>query len=185
MQALARKRGGRCLSATYVNSYSNLRWRCAKGHEWEARPSSIKSIGTWCPKCSGRKLGTIKEMQVLAKKHKGKCLSSTYVNANSKLRWRCAKGHEWEAAPEYVKYAGYWCSKCSDKNLIGTIEDMRTLAKKYKGECLSKIYKGAHNKLRWRCAKGHKWESTPSNVKNGGYWCPECRKDAKRKRRKG
>jgi hypothetical protein len=65
---------------------------------------------------------------------------------------------------------------------IGTIEEMQALAKKHRGECLSETYAGALNKIRWRCVKGHEWEATPSNVKNAGYWCPECRKDDKRKK---
>jgi hypothetical protein len=47
---LAEKRGGKCLSTRYVNSRSPLKWRCAKGHEWFARPCDVKS-GNWCLRC--------------------------------------------------------------------------------------------------------------------------------------
>jgi hypothetical protein len=55
MQALAKKRGGECLSTVYVNSATKLRWRCAEGHEWEATPRTMKlrlKKGCWCLKCS-------------------------------------------------------------------------------------------------------------------------------------
>lgn len=29
-------------------------------------------------------------------------------------------------------------------------------------------------KLRWRCAHGHEWETTPATVLIAGAWCPEC-----------
>jgi hypothetical protein len=31
-----------------------LKWKCARGHVWEAPPDSIQS-GRWCPQCRGRK----------------------------------------------------------------------------------------------------------------------------------
>jgi hypothetical protein len=32
--AIAREKGGLCLSTKSMNSYTRLRWRCAEGHEW-------------------------------------------------------------------------------------------------------------------------------------------------------
>ena len=51
MQALAKQRGGQCLSDSYINTKTKLRWRCAKGHEWETTPASVKNAGSWCPVC--------------------------------------------------------------------------------------------------------------------------------------
>ncbi len=45
-QEIARSKGGACLSDAYVNILAPLRWRCARGHEWEARPANIRS-GNW------------------------------------------------------------------------------------------------------------------------------------------
>jgi len=121
MQALARKRGGWCLSSAYTGALKKIRWRCANGHEWEATPSSIKNCGTWCAKCLTLSLrDSIEEMQALAEKHQGECLSSTYAGAHSKLKWRCAKGHEWDARPSSIKAMGTWCPKCSDRGRPGT-----------------------------------------------------------------
>ncbi|WP_373322126.1 zinc-ribbon domain-containing protein [Paraburkholderia adhaesiva] len=44
-------RTGECLSERYVNNETKLRWRCAKGHEWEAVPASVIK-GSWCPQCA-------------------------------------------------------------------------------------------------------------------------------------
>src|SRR3989344_9367017 len=53
MQEIAKSRGGKCLSEEYNGSGNNLRWRCEKGHEWEATPHNIKK-DKWCPICSTR-----------------------------------------------------------------------------------------------------------------------------------
>jgi hypothetical protein len=115
MQALAQAKQGECLSTTYVNSQTKLRWRCAEGHEWQATPSSVKNYGSWCKKCRRRLSGMIEQMQALARERNGKCLSTTYVNSLTKLRWQCAEGHEWEATPTRMKQRvkrGNWCTKC-------------------------------------------------------------------------
>lgn len=51
-KALARERGGKCLSKRYRNPLVALRWQCAEGHAWEARPGNLLYRGTWCPTCS-------------------------------------------------------------------------------------------------------------------------------------
>jgi len=111
MQELASERGGKCLSKKYINALTKLTWECVRGHTWEAVPASIKR-GVWCPHCSKKARLTIEEMQKLAIKRGGKCLSEKYVNTHSKLKWQCAKGHVWEAIPANVKH-GAWCQICA------------------------------------------------------------------------
>ena len=112
IRSIAEERGGKCLSDAYVNANRKLLWECTEGHQWEAKPNSIK-IGTWCQACA-RELtkGTIKEMQRIARKRGGKCLSDTYVNNQTKLLWECAAGHQWEAIPNSIK-SGTWCTHCA------------------------------------------------------------------------
>jgi hypothetical protein len=180
MQELAMEKGGKCLSNDYLGSKNKLLWECAKGHQWEAIPNSIKN-GRWCPQCGikrrsqMRKL-TITDMRKLAFDKGGECLSEKYVNSNTKLLWKCAKGHQWEAVPSAVK-SRTWCPVCSGNSKL-TIEDMHNLAAQKHGVCLSKRYINRETKLLWKCAEGHQWEATPSNIKSG-YWCPYCSRIAK------
>ena len=87
--------------------------------------------GTWCPFCSGSVV-TIHDMRLLAKKKNGKCLSSQYINSDTKLLWECHDGHQWKATPSSIK-RGTWCPICNSK----TIEDMKELAASFGGKCLS------------------------------------------------
>ena len=180
MRRLAVKRGGECLSATYVNLKTKLRWRCGGcGHEWEAPPGSVKS-GTWCPMCAARRRSlsnprrkTIEDMRELAAARGGECLSPVYRGANAQLRWCCGRGHEWEAFPNSIR-RGTWCPECSGKKRK-TIEDMRAAAAERGGACLSDVYVDQQAKLRWRCGDcGHEWEAAPNNVLHVGSWCPKC-----------
>ena len=58
---------------------------------------------------------------------------------------------------------------------------MKKIAQERGGECLSEKYQGVKNPLKWRCSKGHEWESAPRNVVNRKNWCPECKKGRKNK----
>lgn len=115
MRSIADKRGGTCLSETYINGRMKLLWQCDKGHRWEAEGGSVKQ-GHWCAKCAADKRAdayrlTLEEMRKLAAARGGKCLSDKYINAHSKLLWECAHGHRWKSEPCSVQ-AGKWCRKC-------------------------------------------------------------------------
>lgn len=178
MQEIAKTRGGECLSDKYINSQTKLKWRCRERHEWEATPNGIVG-GKWCPYCAGIVKLTIEEMQEIAKSRGGECLSSSYININSKLKWRCSEGHEWEIKPGHVKN-GSWCPYCAGSAKL-TIEEMQEIAKSRGGECLSQDYINARTNLKWRCGDGHEWEAVPHSIKRG-RWCPICAKERKKKR---
>jgi hypothetical protein len=175
MQKTARDRGGRCVSKRYSGPGHKLLWECAEGHQWEAQPEQVR-YGGWCPVCGyenmakTRKLG-IQEMREIAKTRRGRCLSIEYVNAGAKLLWQCVKGHKWEAVPGQVKN-GSWCPHCAGNARL-TIEDMKDVAGKRGGRCISVVYRNNHTKLLWECAAGHRWEAIPMNIR-AGSWCPVC-----------
>jgi len=169
MHKIANARGGECLSKEYLSAHKKLRWRCSEGHEWEATPRNVKR-STWCPHCAGIIPLTMEEMQGIAEAQGGECLSEEYVNANTKLRWKCKEGHEWEALPSSIK-TGTWCPYCAGRHQ--TIDDMRKIAESRGGDCLSEEYGGNKTKLTWKCSEGHEWKAGPSNIKRGS-WCPTC-----------
>ena len=52
LQGAAKFRGGECLSTEWNGDlYSTLKWKCAFGHEFEAKPFTILKAGIWCPEC--------------------------------------------------------------------------------------------------------------------------------------
>ncbi|MEE8402450.1 MAG: hypothetical protein V3R93_01715, partial [Candidatus Hydrothermarchaeaceae archaeon] len=173
MQNYAKSQGGECLSKEYINNSTKLKFRCKDGHVWKASPAKIK-MGRWCHVCSGWVLLTIEEMHEIAKSRGGKCLSTGYINNHTKLKWQCNKGHPpWWATPSSIKHQETWCPYCYG-HLPYTIEDIKKLASKRRGRCLSKEYLGSHNNLEWQCKKKHSpWKATPNNVRRG-TWCPTC-----------
>lgn len=56
----------------------------------------------------------IEDMRQAAQFRGGKCLSETMTKGDlyTALRWQCASGHEFEATPYTVLFAGHWCPEC-------------------------------------------------------------------------
>lgn len=108
-QEIAKRNNGKCLSNKYVNSTTKMKFECCKGHVWETTPFSI-SQGHWCSKCANG-VKSIDDMNKLASKKNGKCLSKEYINAKTNLKWQCANKHTWMAIPDSIK-RGSWCPFC-------------------------------------------------------------------------
>ena len=113
MRRFALRKGGDCLSDSYVNNKTRMLWRCAYGHEWRARPDLLRRSKrpTWCPHCAGKFRKTRDEIAALAVPHGGRLLSDTTKGMQHDVLWRCAEGHVFTAKPNNVKY-GHWCPEC-------------------------------------------------------------------------
>ena len=169
---IARKLGGVCLSPHTAPPTGELRWRCAAGHEWSARTAAIVD-GHWCTTCERRAPVhelRLAQLQALATRHGGACLSESYVRTKAPMRWRCGEGHEWESSSNSIR-RGSWCPFCSGRRT--TLEALHALGAARGGECLSPELGRKSDPHRWRCARGHEWSATPSALIKGS-WCPTC-----------
>jgi hypothetical protein len=119
LHQIAKSRGGECLVDEYLSGNTPVRFRCSAGHEWTAQPTYIRQ-GSWCRRCAleytaSRKRLTIELMRDIARGRGGDCLSQKYVNAKTKLRWRCGRcRREWDATPGSIRQ-GRWCRSCGTK----------------------------------------------------------------------
>lgn len=192
VRTIAAARGGVCLSDTYKNQHTKLRWRCAEGHEWDATFYGVKHKKSWCPQCNrgGKKpTHTLQHFEDLANSLGGECLADSYKSPKDYAMWRCAEGHEWETTFQSVKYNKSWCPTCRSRRLkpsahnprkllcdqvISIPSELQEIAAGYGGSCLSDSYGGMKTKLTWQCADGHIWEAMPNNIKYHKAWCPTC-----------
>ncbi|RHZ63308.1 hypothetical protein Glove_330g104 [Diversispora epigaea] len=190
---IACNREGKCLSEKYINSKVPMLWKRAKDYLWSASLNCVKNRKTWCPRCAveNQRTRTIEDMKKfaikkgansIAQEQDGKCISTEYVNANTPMFWRCAKGHEWSTTLYRIKNMGRWCPQCSGNFLCGLIEakeiahsrGANSIAQEQDGKCISTEYVNANTPMFWRCAKGHEWSTTLYRIKNMGRWCPQC-----------
>ena len=190
MHTIAKERGGRCLSKTYVNVDTKLKWQCEKGHVWEAIPDCIKNRGQWCPYCSGKKaleencLHTLDPS--LAKEwHPTKNSSLTprdvVPSSHKKVWWRCDKGHEWQAIIDNRHNKGSGCPYCSGlrvskEHCLQTVN--HRVAREWhptkNGSLTPKdVTPSTDKKVWWLCSAGHAWQASVGE-RSRGKGCPYC-----------
>lgn len=174
-QALAKEKGGTCLSKEYTRSRDKLKWKCENGHIFELAPRVIFNKKWWCPACFPRKnrRHTIESLKKDAENIGWKLLSSEYKGGNVKHNFMCDRGHEKEMTPEQFLRKPI-CTVCSGKPPLLTITIFKKIAIERGGRCLSKKYEGQKRKLDFVCGKGHQFSSNPSSVKDKNTWCPKC-----------
>jgi hypothetical protein len=99
--------------------------------------------------------------------------------SEKKLKWKCMRGHIWEAVV-YSRTAKTGCPFCSNQKVLVGFNDLATthpqLALEADGWNPATVTSGSSNKnYLWKCQEGHNWKS---NVKNRtvGQGCPSCAK---------
>ena len=172
-KTLAISKNGECLSTEYIACDKRLKFKCSLGHIWETKPYYLVNNNSWCPQCNKSRKDNIETFKKIAIENGGECLSDKYVNCRNKLKFKCKQGHVWEATARDIKLSKSWCPVCSNSIKL-TIEEMREIAIKRKGKCLSEVYINSHTKLLWKCEHGHQWYARPYDIKNSNKWCPIC-----------
>lgn len=174
--------GGKCLSESFRGIEEKYLWCCNKGHEWEATAKRVTN-GSWCPVCAEG--GVFKTIQAAAHSRGGECLSVTYHGVDyhpsrAMCRWRCAQGHEWEAAPNSAR-EGLWCPVCEKRGFtLIVMADLQSAARAWGGRFLRVTWQGAkyhpsRAMCRWQCAQGHEWEALAKTAHEISR-CPYCAK---------
>ncbi len=101
--------------------------------------------------------------------------TAVVAQSNRCAPWRCAAGHEWEATV-YNRTKGNGCPFCSGRSAVVGVNDLATTHPQLASEALfdaTGLSAGSGKQVRWRCALGHEWRTTP-HARASGYGCPVC-----------
>ena len=171
-------------TAVSAGSNRKLPWRCAKGHGWDAQPNNRKG-GTGCPVCAGSRV--LPGYNDLATTHPDLAAEALFdastvsPGSNTKMLWRCARGHEWKVSPNDRTGQGRGCPYCSNKAVLPGYNDLATTRPDLASEAQfdpTTVTAGTHRNLPWRCEKGHDWSAVVKNRSLGGAGCPVCANQA-------
>ena len=184
-------RKGECLSEEYVRSNEDLIWKCERGHIWATNAKNILTSKSWCGICSRKnqkrrkrkdknKIWHLRRCQKYASLiRKGKCLSENYVRSSENMKWKCERGHIWDATPNGIltkRKAGKrnWCGECANINKSYSIKEIKNWLKKERNaELLSVQYKNCDKKLKIKCSFGHVFDKCLTEMLQGSF-CPNC-----------
>ncbi len=173
LNEIAAKKGGKCLAEKYINNSTRLNFSCENDHVWETNAAIIKR-GGWCPECAQEKISKeqIAIVKSIAIQKGGKYISGNYIKNTSKLKFECAKGHNFFVTTHNIK-GGQWCRECVLESLRDSIDVFHKIASEKGGKCLSSEYKSSKDKLEFECAEGHRWKTAAGTIKSG-CWCSVC-----------
>lgn len=134
MKNWAEERGGKLISTKYVDTLTLLEWECKNGHRFSKNRDQVKQLtaSNWCRQCISTDRNLKKEVKILeemnhfAAQKGGKCLSETYQNNHTYLRFECSKGHQWETKAHNVIYSRSWCPECNLERLRKSVIRKKT-----------------------------------------------------------
>ena len=173
-----------------AGSHKKVWWRDKLGHEWKAEVRA-RVKGTGCPYCSHNKV--LEGFNDLATRfpevasewsERNLPLLPTMVTAftNTKVWWRCSKGHEWYTLISTRTGKGSKCPYCSGVELLKGFNDFATrqpeLAEEWSERNLpltpDMVNEKSRKKVWWKCKVcGFEWQLlVKSRIK--GTVCPVC-----------
>ncbi len=182
LDLLLSKKNMTLISGLPVTTYAPLDVVCNKcGKKWT---TSLKYLRRGdCRSCSYKKYYfSLEELEALAQKYNGHCLSKKELCKTNQCFWKCSNPNHapWKSSVKSVT-EGHWCRKCADENNKKySIEFLNKFVKeKYNGRCLSTECPNATTKLEWKCDNPDhpSWFTTAFAVAKTGSWCPKCAVD--------
>lgn len=149
--------------------------RCANGHECTPRPHHVMRGTGLCLTCAGQdtKVAEVRFRQAVA--DLGGVVVGSWKNTHTRVRVRCAVGHECTPIPHLVFRRGSICRTCGRRDPEASWKAFRARVRELGGVVLEPSWKGALNPHRVRCAQGHEGSPRPSDVLNNGQGiCRVC-----------
>ena len=160
-------------------------WKCKKGHSWDAAVGSRTNplLKSGCPYCSNYKvLVGYNDLQTkfpeIAKEADGWDPTTMTHGSDTKMPWKCNKGHTYRAQISNRTTKNQGCPYCVNRKLWVGYNDFQTkfpeIAKEAEGWDPAKVLFGNRSRRKWKCNKGHSWNATITNRTQHGSGCPIC-----------
>ena len=188
----AEKNGSLTPKDVSAGSGRKVWWRCEQGHSWQAQIAS-RASGCGCPVCANRVIlpgyndlaTTNPELAAEWHPTKNGDLTPQKISYgyDKKVWWRCAQGHEWQAAPTNRVKERSDCPFCSNYTALPGYNDLKThyplIAAEWhptKNGALTpeQVVAGSNRMAWWRCALGHEWRAKVVDRTRGTNGCPFC-----------
>lgn len=112
-QLVIEKMGGE-VKGKYVNSHTQVKCICSKGHECQVYPTSVNNNGQgMCVTCAGKDSDITKQRFIASIEKLGGKIVGEYVRNTKNVECICSKGHICNPKPSHI-YQGYkLCIICS------------------------------------------------------------------------
>jgi hypothetical protein len=202
VKEIVKKRGGTLLSKSYISARDKIKIQCEHGDKFDVSPDNLKR-GRWCPDCKRRAHSTRQAKkyrsvewlrEFVRREHGGDCLATAPAPIHSVVPWRCSNP-EHPVFPARITnvvrvHQRTWCPACdAERRKLYPpkpqipIEVVKRVVAERGGEIVDivgGIWQGSKTYVKIRCADGHDWPASASNLRYAGSWCPNCRHKGER-----
>jgi tRNA(Arg) A34 adenosine deaminase TadA len=171
-------------SSTTISSDRIEEWVCPLGHIYKAAVKQ-RTRGDRCPVCAGKQIvvgfnDLATTDPLIAREAFGwNPQTITRGSTSKKQKWKCAKGHIYEATPaERTRSDGKnsGCGICSSKIVLAGYNDLKSrfpeIASEANGWDPATITYASGKMKSWKCKEGHTWKAIVSSRRVSG--CPTC-----------
>jgi len=167
---------GAMLLSPYVKAQARVHVRCASGHDCWIRPVTVIYQGCGvCQICAGHDRETAEGAFRAALEALGAAQLGPYVNNHTRVRARCAEGHECFPLPTHVQRGYGICLSCARQDPVAAEAAFRARIAELGGVVLEAEWLGARTGHHVRCSGGHDCWPMPSNLaKTGRGMCRIC-----------
>ena len=164
------------------SSREKLKWRCSLGHSYLMVVANRARQEQNCPVCAGKQVRSgfndlVTTHPEIAEQAFGWDPSTVIAGSKKKRSWKCQLGHVWEAAI-LNRVNGSGCGICTNRILSVGVNDLKSqfpeFAEQAYGWNPEEKMSGSSERMMWKCAKSHIWESTIVNRTFNKTGCPIC-----------
>lgn len=154
------------------NTTRKTMWECQEGHLFKTSYAIIRA-GHLCPHCARNAPKVRNEYIRLGIRSNITWIGEfTPHNSNTKTKWKCRLGHEWNAPYSQIRN-GSGCPYCARRVKI-TVKDYRSMARNNHIKWIGKILPAnIKHPTEWECRNHHRWSRSYSSMKKGGS-CSKC-----------
>jgi hypothetical protein len=170
-------------SSLSAGSHQKVKWKCPEGHIYQSELRQRINKQSKCSVCYGRQImvgvnDLLTTNPDLAKEADGWDPREITAGSARKVKWKCPKGHNWEATVGSRDGLKSGCPVCSGRKVLPGFNDVKFLfpeiAKQADGWDPSKTLAGTHTKRKWICSEGHNWNAAVKDRCFRGDGCPSC-----------
>lgn len=171
-----KKRGCILLAKEYKDAQTKMDYICKNGHKHSVSWNSLSNSkdDSRCPHCDGRVPPTIDEVRAEFARKGAVLLTTVYINTDQKLDYICKRGHKTTTTLDNWRH-NHNCKYCVG-NAKHTVEFIRAEFAKKGYTLLSTVYNNRHEKLKYRCKRGHVHYMSYGKLKYGRK-CPTCMRE--------
>ncbi len=156
--------------------HKTFAWRCLQGHTFRRQLKTMMG-GAGCPVCCSIRFSSPLLYSEWDFEKNGELKpEETQPGSIKFIWWRCENGHSWGSTAAARTFNGKKCLSCRSVGFLYPQLLQEWDEDRNQGKDPYLVSSGSDERIWWKCAEGHHWQSTVSTRTNRNSGCPACSK---------